>query len=135
MKRILTFLAMLLASLATLHASDAEAGNGLCNSNVAVERLPSAATSAQSYFTTIQREILAAKSPPPVAAEFSFDAPAGPQFSEAEKEAQRERGRQVMPMIQKAFGNGEREVRIAPGDYRFGQERKVGGENHLPVAF
>ena len=126
-KRILTLTALLLAGLPPLRADEVEIGDDLYKLN--------AATSAQTFFTPIQREILAAKSAPPVAAEFSFDAPAGPQFSEADKEAQRERGRQVMPMIRKAFGNGEHEARFQPGDYRFGQERKVGSENHLPVAF
>ena len=127
MKRILTLTALLLAALPALRAGEVEAGNDLYKLN--------AATSAQPFFTPIQREILAAKSPPPVATEFSFDAPAGPRFSEAEKEAQRELGRQVMPMIQKAFGNGEREVRIPPGDYRFGQERKEGAKTIYPLHF
>ena len=60
-------------------------------------------------------------SPAPEEYRFSFDLPAGPQFSEAEKEAQRARGREVMPMVMKAFESGAAEVRIPPGDYRFGK--------------
>ncbi len=67
-----------------------------------------------------QRVILESKSPAPVDARFSFDAPAGPQFTNAEKETQRERGRQVLPMVKKAFDSGAREVRIPSGDYRKG---------------
>ncbi len=52
---------------------------------------------------------------------FSFDAPNGPQFAEAEKEAQRERGKEVMPMVRKAFDAGAESVTIPPGDYRFGK--------------
>ena len=52
---------------------------------------------------------------------FSFDAPAGPQFTEAEKEPQRERGKEVMPMVRKAFDAGAESVTIPPGDYRFGK--------------
>jgi len=82
-----------------------------------------------------QRVILESKSPPPVEDRFSFDAPAGPQFTEAEKEAQRERGKGVMPMIMKAFESGAGEVRIPPGDYRFGQERQEGNRTIYPLHF
>lgn len=54
--------------------------------------------------------------------QFSFDAPAGPQFTEAQKAAQRELGKSVMPMVKKAFDSGAGEVRVPPGDYRFGKE-------------
>ena len=40
-----------------------------------------------------QRVILESHSPPPIDARFSFDAPAGPQFTDAEKQLQRERGK------------------------------------------
>jgi Right handed beta helix region len=53
---------------------------------------------------------------------FSFDAPDGPQFTEAEKEAQRARGKEVMPMVRKAFDSGADSVTLPPGDYRFGKE-------------
>jgi hypothetical protein len=53
---------------------------------------------------------------------FSFDAPAGPRFSDAEKETQREKGMRIVPMVRKAFDGGAGEVRIPPGDYRFGKE-------------
>lgn len=72
------------------------------------------ATEVRDQLSPHQRVILDAKSPPPVDSRFSFDAPAGPQFTEAEKEAQRERGREVMPMVMKAFEGGAGEVRIPP---------------------
>jgi hypothetical protein len=79
--------------------------------------------------------ILASKSPLPSDTKFSFDAPAGPQFSEAEKEAQRERGNGVMPLVMRAFERGAGEVRIPPGDYRFGQERTVQAKTFYPLHF
>jgi hypothetical protein len=82
-----------------------------------------------------QRVILAEKTPPPIDAAFSFDAPAGPQFTEAEKEVQRERGKAVLPLVMKAFAGGAGEVRIPPGDYRFGQERYAGARVIFPLGF
>ncbi len=82
---------------------------------------------AQERFSPHQRVILDSKSAPPVDASFSFDAPSGPQFSEAEKAAQRERGKLVLPMVRQAFASGAAEVRIPPGDYCFGQERDGSG--------
>jgi hypothetical protein len=70
----------------------------------------------------LQRVILESKSPPPIDTKFSFEAPAGPQFTDAEKETQRERGKGVMPLVMKAFESGAETVRIPPGDYRFGKE-------------
>jgi hypothetical protein len=52
---------------------------------------------------------------------FSFDDPPGPQFSEDAKQAQREAGKQIVPMVAEAFRNGAASVRIPPGDYRFGK--------------
>jgi hypothetical protein len=78
---------------------------------------------------------LEAKSPPPVGARFSFDLPSGPQFSDAEREAQRARGRTVLPLIKRAFDSGAGEVRIPPGDYRFGQERYEGARVIYPMGF
>lgn len=66
---------------------------------------------------------------------FGFDLPAGPQFTDAEKEAQRVRGREVMPMVMQAFESGAAEVRIPPGDYRFGQERYEGAKVIYPLGF
>lgn len=62
--------------------------------------------------------------PPPERPElkFSFAAPAGTQFTEAEKQAQRERGKEMLPMVRKAFDAGAESVTIPPGDYRFGKE-------------
>lgn len=87
------------------------------------------------HLISIQREILATQSPPPEVYRFSFDLPAGPQFTEAEKEAQRELGKGVMPMVMKAFESGADSVRIAPGDYRFGQERWQGAKVIYPLGF
>jgi hypothetical protein len=58
-----------------------------------------------------------------LAADFRFDAPAGPVFSEAEKKGQREAGAGVVPMVMAAFHKGADSVRIPAGDYRFGKER------------
>jgi hypothetical protein len=95
--------------------------------------LPTSDAHAQS--SPLQREILAAKPAPVPSAAFSFDAPAGPQFPELEKEAQRRRGESVMPMVLAAFRRGDAEVRIPPGDYRFGQERHVGNKVIYPLGF
>ena len=76
------------------------------------------------HLSSHQRVILESKSPAPEEYRFSFDLPAGPQFSEVEKEAQLVRGGEVMPMVMKAFESGAGELRIPPGDYRFGQERR-----------
>lgn len=54
---------------------------------------------------------------------FCFAAPAGPQFSEAEKQAQRDKGTGVALLVRKAFEKGATSVKIPPGDYRFGKER------------
>jgi len=53
---------------------------------------------------------------------FRFDAPPGPQFTDVQKQSQREAGTRVMPMVLDAFHGGATGVRIAPGDYRFGME-------------
>ncbi len=84
------------------------------------------AASAYDHLSSHQQSILDSKSPAPEEYRFSFDLPAGPQFTEAEKEAQRMRGRDVMPKVMKAFESGAAEVRIPAGDYRFGQERWEG---------
>ena len=104
--------ALLLAPLAALHAA-----------------------AAQEKLSPHQRVILESNSPPPIEASFRFDAPAGPQFSEAEKEVQRERGQAVMPMVKQAFESGAAAVRIPPGDYRFGQERYEGARVLYPLGF
>ncbi len=93
------------------------------------------AADAQSHLLTNQRAILESKSPSPIDTKFSFDAPAGPQFTDAEKETQRERGKEVLPMVKKAFESGASEVRIPPGDYRFGQERYEGAKVFYPLGF
>jgi hypothetical protein len=93
------------------------------------------APTAEAQLSPLQREILAAKPAPVPSAAFSFDAPAGPQFTEAEKAEQRRRGETVMPMVLAAFRRGDAEVRIPPGDYRFGQERYVGNKVIYPLGF
>ena len=90
---------------------------------------------AQAELSPHQRVILESSSSPPIDAAFSFEAPAGPQFTDAEKEAQRERGREVLPLVKKAFDSGAAEVRIPPGDYRFGQERQEGAKTVFPLHF
>lgn len=57
------------------------------------------------------------------AGDFSFDAPAGPQFTDEQKQTQREAGSRVVPMVLEAFRAGADWVRIPAGDYRFGKER------------
>lgn len=93
------------------------------------------ASAQGDHLSPHQREILAAKSPAPVEYHFSFDLPAGPQFSEAEKAAQREQGKGGMPMVMQAFKSGAGEVRIPPGNYRFGQEHQVGAKTFYPLHF
>jgi hypothetical protein len=113
MKRTITLLiALLVLPLAALRSAD-----------------------THDHLSPHQRVILESKSPSPMDATFSFDAPAGPQFSDAERETQRERGKGVMPMVKKAFESGEGEVRIPPGDYRFGQERYEGARVIYPLGF
>jgi hypothetical protein len=90
---------------------------------------------AAAQLSPLQREILAAKPAPVPSGAFSFDAPAGPQFTEAEKAEQRRRGETVMPMVLAAFRRGDAEVRIPPGEYRFGQERYVGNKVIYPLGF
>jgi hypothetical protein len=102
---------------------------------VALLLAPFAAFADRSHLSPHQRAILDSKSPAPEEYRFSFDLPAGPQFSEAEKEAQRVRGGEVMPMVMKAFESGAGEVRIPPGDYRFGQERWEGAKVIFPLGF
>ena len=92
-------------------------------------------TPAFAELTAFQRSILEAKPAPSPSSAFSFDAPAGPQFTAAEKAAQYERGKGVMPMIMAAFRRGDAEVRIPPGDYRFGQEHYVGNKVIYPLGF
>ena len=58
-----------------------------------------------------------------LAADFCFDAPAGPASSEPEKKGQREAGAGVVPMVIEAFRKGADSVRIPAGDYRFDKER------------
>jgi hypothetical protein len=90
---------------------------------------------AHAHLSPHQRVILDSKSPSPEEYRFGFDLPAGPQFTEAEKEAQRELGKGVMPMVMKAFESGAEGVRIPPGDYRFGQERWQGAKVIYPLGF
>ncbi|MCY2996188.1 MAG: sulfatase-like hydrolase/transferase [Planctomycetota bacterium] len=54
---------------------------------------------------------------------FTFDAPSGPQFSDAEMQTQRDKGTAVVPLVRKAFESGADSVTIPPGDYRFGKEQ------------
>jgi len=112
LKTALLLISLLLVTLVLLHAAD-----------------------ARDHLSPHQREILESKSPPPAEYRFGFDLPAGPQFTEAEKEAQRELGKGVMPMVMKAFESGAESVRIPPGDFRFGQERWQGAKVIYPLGF
>lgn len=69
-----------------------------------------------------QKRILETPSVPAADAAFRFDLPPGPQFTETEKEIQRESGKRVVPTVEEAFRAGSASVRIPPGDYRFGKE-------------
>ena len=53
---------------------------------------------------------------------FRFDASPGPQFTSADKHAQRLRGDEVIPLVRRAFETGADSVTIPPGDYRFGKD-------------
>ena len=59
----------------------------------------------------------------PPGTKFSFDDPAGPQFTEKQKQSQREAGTRIVPMVTDAWRSGAASVRIPAGDYRFGKER------------
>ena len=96
---------------------------------------PIIAVAGNEHLSPHQRVIMESKSPPREEYRFSFDLPAGPQFTAAEKEAQRERGKGVMPMVMKAFDSGAAEVRIPSGDYRFGQELWQGAKVIFPLGF
>jgi hypothetical protein len=63
-------------------------------------------------------------------AAFSFDLPAGPQFSDEQKVAQRESAKQVVALVLAAFSNGLDAVRIPPGDYRLGRSAGRDGAEH-----
>ena len=78
---------------------------------------------APSPLTPAQQRILAAPAITPPTAKFSFDDPAGPQFAEAQKQAQREVGQRVLPLVLEAFRRGADSVRVPAADYRFGPER------------
>ncbi|MBK8094858.1 MAG: right-handed parallel beta-helix repeat-containing protein [Verrucomicrobiaceae bacterium] len=112
LKTALSLTSLLFVTLTSLHASD-----------------------ARDHLSPHQRAILESKSPSPEEYRFGFDLPAGPQFTEAEKEAQRELGKGVMPMVMKAFEAGAESVTLAPGDYRFGQERWQGAKVIFPLGF
>ncbi len=71
----------------------------------------------------MQTRILALPPAPVVPDIFSFDSPAGPEFSEQQKEIQRAAGMRVVPLVVEAWSRGEDTARIPPGDYRFGKER------------
>ncbi len=73
--------------------------------------------------TPAQQRILTAPAVQAPDATFSFDRPPGPQFTAAQKQAQRDAGKRIVPMVLAAFRNGAGSVRIPPGDYRFGKER------------
>ena len=82
-----------------------------------------------------QRAILGLKSPPPVAATFSFTAPPRAQFSAEEKKVQLERGRGLLPLVLAAFSSGAAEVRVPAGHYRFASAAEQGGKTEYALCF
>ena len=77
---------------------------------------------AAGALTPAQQRILAAPGVDAPENRFSFDDPAGPQFTGEQQQAQREAGARVVPMVAEACRSGAESVRIPPGDYRFGKE-------------
>ncbi len=69
------------------------------------------------------------------AGDFSFDNPTGPQFTSAQKQAQREAGTRVMPRVLAAFDSASEAVRIPAGDYRFGMEGWGSDGVRFPLQF
>lgn len=90
---------------------------------------------ANEHLSPHQRFILESKTAHAIDKSFSFDAPAGPQFTAIEKQEQLERGKLLLPMVRKAFDDGAEKVRIPPGDYRFGQEHYEGAKVIYPLSF
>jgi len=76
-----------------------------------------------SRLTPLQTRILDAPPTSPCSRHFSFDDPAGPQFTRDEQQAQRDAGARLLPLVMEAFRSGAESVRIPPGNYRFAQER------------
>jgi hypothetical protein len=74
------------------------------------------------HLTPMQVGILANKSQPTTLPAFSFDLPAGPSLTEAQRQAQLDAGKTVLPLVAKAFAAGAASAVIPPGDYRFGKE-------------
>lgn len=96
----------------------------LCACGMAI----SARVHAHDELSPHQRTILASPPAVPVDSRFRFDAPEGPRFTDAEKHAQRERGKGITDLVSSAFADGRRRVRIPPGDYRFGHEPDHGAK-------
>ena len=67
--------------------------------------------------------LLLAQPPSLHAGDFGFAQPPGPQFNDAQKQAQLAAGARVMPLVVDAVRAGAGAVRIPAGDYRFGVER------------
>jgi len=89
----------------------------------------------RAELTPVQQQILAAPVLPPPSAEFNFALPAGPEFTDEQKQAQREAGKTVLPLVLAAYSNGAEVVRIPPGDYRFGSERWGRDGVHYALGF
>ena len=84
---------------------------------------PANSTQTPRHLTGPQRAILAEPARARVDDRFDFALPEGPQFTPEQKQAQRAAGKQVLTDVLEAFHKGAKSIRIAPGDYRFGQER------------
>lgn len=90
---------------------------------------------AKDNLSPHQRIIVDSKPSQVIDRTFSFDAPAGPQFTAIEKHEQLELGKLLLPMVKRAFDEGADMVRIPPGDYRFGQEHYEGAKVFYPLGF
>ena len=77
---------------------------------------------ALGELTSAQQRILRAPARNVAQRKFSFDDAPSLQFSNEQKQTQREAGKAIAPMVAKACGSGADSVRIPPGDYRFGKE-------------
>lgn len=58
-----------------------------------------------------------------VGAPFNIADPAMPNFSDAQKETQRAKGRELLPFLSSSLAQGEKKIIVAPGEYRLVQKR------------
>lgn len=96
---------------------------------------PLVALAGSEQLSPHQRVILESKPQPRPDNNYSFEAPTGPEFTEEEKQVQRERAKEVLPMVMKSFKEGAAEVRIPPGDYRFAPSQSDKGRPDYILSF